>query len=144
MVGAAQETAEAAGTASSAVPAAAGGAGASLSSDPTTAMLKPLIVLDSLYVLVAGLFCHGFVRRPLMRWYRSQSFIVFGNGPVDILLRQIGYRLGFEGFILFVSCLFGASGGWFTVRRWNVAMRRKAAEAALAPPPRRSPRPAVR
>jgi hypothetical protein len=52
------------------------------------------------------------VRPPFARWYRSNLWIVSGNGPVDILLKQIVYRVGFELFILAVSCGLGAIGWW--------------------------------
>jgi hypothetical protein len=72
------------------------------------------------YVFVAGLVFWPVVRRPLMNWYRSGMFFISGKSPVDILLKQVGYRLGFEAFIFALSCVFGALGGWvFVLSRGN-------------------------
>jgi hypothetical protein len=67
------------------------------------------------YILVSGLFGLMLVRPPLMRWYRSQVWLVAGTGPVDILLRKIWFRLGFELFIYAIACVVGAIGGWLLV-----------------------------
>ncbi len=67
------------------------------------------------YILVSGLFALLLVRPPLMRWYRSQIWLVTGTGPVDILFRQIGFRVGFELFIYAIACLVGSLGGWLFV-----------------------------
>jgi hypothetical protein len=58
----------------------------------------------------------------MMQWYKSQLWILSGTGPVDILLKQIGFRLTFELFIFGVACVFGALGGWLlTIRKNPVA-----------------------
>lgn len=67
------------------------------------------------YVLVSGLFGLALVRPPLIRWYRSQFWFVRGTGPVDILLKQIWFRLGFELFTYVLACAVGAVGGWLFV-----------------------------
>jgi hypothetical protein len=63
------------------------------------------------YVFVCGLIALPLVRPPLMEWYRSSDWFIFGTGPVDILLRQVGFRLGFELFIFGISCVIGSLGG---------------------------------
>jgi uncharacterized protein len=67
------------------------------------------------YILVSGIFGLALVRPPLIRWYRSQFWFVRGAGPVDILLKQIWFRLGFELFTYALACLVGAFGGWLFV-----------------------------
>jgi uncharacterized protein len=67
------------------------------------------------YVLVSGLFGLALVRPPLIRWYRSQFWFVRGAGPVDILLKQIWFRLGFELFTYVLACAVGAVGGWLFI-----------------------------
>lgn len=71
----------------------------------------PTIVLE-IYAAIAGLTCLPIVRPPFARWYRSVFWLIPGRGPVEILMKQIGYKLGFELFIFAVSCIFGAIGGW--------------------------------
>jgi len=51
------------------------------------------------------------VRPPLMRWYKSQGFLIFGSSIVDILLKQVSYRVGFELFIFALACVVGSLGG---------------------------------
>jgi uncharacterized protein len=67
------------------------------------------------YVLIAGLLGLAVVRPPLIDWYRSQIWIMGGSGPVDILFKQIGFRLSFEFFTYALACVFGALGGWLLV-----------------------------
>jgi|CXWL01.1.fsa_nt_gi hypothetical protein len=67
------------------------------------------------YVLFSGILGLAIVRPPLIRWYKSQTFLIGGKGPVDILLKQVGYRLGFEIFVYALSCIVGAAGGWIYV-----------------------------
>jgi len=55
--------------------------------------------------VLGGLLDIFIVRRPLMAWYRGGWWYIRGAGPVDILLKQIWYRLGFEVFIFFISCI---------------------------------------
>ena len=64
-----------------------------------------------LYVLWATFCGIKIVRKPLMNWYNSQSFFVRGSGPVDIFIKQIGFRLSWEGFVLVASAIVGCLGG---------------------------------
>ena len=68
-----------------------------------------------IYVLIAGFITWSTVRRPLINWYRSSVWLVSGKGPIDILLKQVGYRLTFELFIFGLACAFGAFGGWLKI-----------------------------
>lgn len=63
------------------------------------------------YVLISGLLGLVIIRPPLINWYKSGSWFIWGSGPVDILFRQIGFRLGFEFFIFAVACIVGSLGG---------------------------------
>ena len=72
----------------------------------------PFTIAFEIYAAIAGLICLPIVRPPFARWYRSGFWLVSGRGPVDILLKQIFYRLGYELFVLALSCAFGAVGGW--------------------------------
>jgi hypothetical protein len=63
------------------------------------------------YAFVAGLITLPLVRPPLIEWYSSSTWIIFGNGPIDILFRQIGFRLSFELFTFGISCVIGSLGG---------------------------------
>jgi hypothetical protein len=86
----------------------------------------PVIAICLLtYVVVTGFIGLSVVRPPLIGWYRSQWWFIRGTGPVDILFKQIGFRLGFEFFIYGVSCVFGALGGFL----WVVLRKRKIATA---------------
>lgn len=49
------------------------------------------------------LLCVFVVRPPMMRWYRGQARFYSGSGSVQIMLRQIGDRIGMEVFALFIS-----------------------------------------
>jgi uncharacterized protein len=83
----------------------------------------PVVLISMLiYVAVTGLICLTVVRPPLIRWYRSQWWFIRGTGPVDILFKQIGFRLSFEFFIYGLSCVFGALGGflWVILRKRRV------------------------
>lgn len=64
-----------------------------------------------IYVLVSGLMLFADVRRPLIRWYQSQTWFVTGSGVIDILLKQIGYRFSVELFAFGVACVLGSLGG---------------------------------
>ena len=63
------------------------------------------------YVLISGLMLFADIRRPLVRWYQSQTWFVSGSGPVDILFKQIGYRLSVELLAFGMACILGALGG---------------------------------
>ena len=63
------------------------------------------------YIVISGLMMFGDIRRPLVNWYRSQGWVMAGNGPIDILFKQIGYRLTVEAFAFGVACLMGSIGG---------------------------------
>ncbi|WP_156898281.1 hypothetical protein [Methylocapsa acidiphila] len=76
-------------------------------------------VLSVFYIVAAAFRVLPIVRRPLMHWYNSQMWIISGTGPVDILLKQIGFRLTFELFIFGIACVFGALGGWLLTIRKN-------------------------
>ena len=79
------------------------------------------------YAFVAGLIALPLVRPPLIEWYRSSTWFIFGSGPVDILLRQIGFRLSFELFIFGISCVIGSLGGAiYVIARRYTAVRRAA------------------
>ena len=65
-----------------------------------------------IYAPIAGLISLPVVRPPFAKWYNSSRWLIFGRGPVDILLKQVFYRLGFELFVFALSCAFGALGGW--------------------------------
>ena len=67
------------------------------------------------YIFVAGLITLPLVRRPLISWYRSNLWIISGSSPVDILFKQIGFRISFEAFIVAVSLVLGPLGGWLVV-----------------------------
>jgi len=80
----------------------------------------PLTIIVAIYAVIAGLICLPLVRPPLAKWYRSGFWFIGGSGPVEILLKQVGYRLGFELFIFALSCVFGALGGWiFALYRFS-------------------------
>ena len=64
-----------------------------------------------LYVAWATFYGIKIVRGSLMNWYNSQAFFVAGKGPVDIFLKQIGFRIGWEIFVLFASAVVGSLGG---------------------------------
>ena len=68
-----------------------------------------------LYIVIAGLVALSLMRPILVRWYDSSTWFIFGKGPVDILIRQIGFRIGFEFFILAVSFILGPIGLWVIV-----------------------------
>ena len=76
------------------------------------------------YIVISGLMMFGDVRRLLMRWYRSQVWLVSGNGVLDILFKQIGYRLTVELFAFIVACIVGSIGGniWIIMRARSVKM----------------------
>ena len=82
------------------------------------------------YFMLAGLALLPLVRPPLIGWYQNQAWLIFGSGPVDIFLRQIGFRLGFELFIYGVSCLVGALGGWlfYVFRYRHLQQQRRAVQ----------------
>jgi hypothetical protein len=65
-----------------------------------------------IYATIAGLIRLPIIRPPFARWYRSGFWIIIGAGPVEILLKQVFYRLGYEMFVFALSCAFGAVGGW--------------------------------
>lgn len=80
-----------------------------------------LVFVFILYTGIAGMMTLQVVRPPLMKWYNSQGWLIRGTGPVDILLKQVGYRLSFEVFIFDLACAFGSVGGWYLVMRKNKA-----------------------
>ena len=69
----------------------------------------------AIYIAVAGLIVFPMVRRPFMRWYRSQRWFVRGSDPIEIMFKQMGMRFSVEAFAFMVSCLVGALGGWLYV-----------------------------
>ena len=64
-----------------------------------------------IYVLGSGLLFWPTIRPPFARWYRSQTWIMAGANPIDILFKQLGFWLMFEGFVFALSCVIGALGG---------------------------------
>ncbi|MGA9796690.1 MAG: hypothetical protein WBQ17_14285 [Rhizomicrobium sp.] len=72
----------------------------------------PFTVALEIYAAIAGLICLPIVRPPFAKWYRSSFWLISGSGPVEILLKQVFYRLGYELFVFGLSCAFGAVGGW--------------------------------
>lgn len=68
-------------------------------------MSNTLVWIIAIYMLIAGLVSLRIVRPPMINWYKSSSFFVFGKNPVDIFLKQVGYRAGFELFVFAISCL---------------------------------------
>jgi hypothetical protein len=72
----------------------------------------PFTIVLEIYAAVAGLICLPIVRPPFARWYRSGFWIISGAGPVEILLKQVFYRLGYELFVFALSCIVGVFGGW--------------------------------
>ncbi len=86
-----------------------------------------------IYAGIAGLITLPMVRPPFINWYKSSSFFVFGRNPVDILLKQVGYRLGFELFVYAIACVGGGLGLWIiSVRRLSSA---GSTQAEVASPP---------
>ena len=63
------------------------------------------------YVIVSGLMLFADIRRPIVRWYQSQTWFVSGTGVIDILLKQIGYRFSVELLAFGIACVVGALGG---------------------------------
>ena len=63
------------------------------------------------YILASGLMLFADIRRPLVHWYQSQTWFVSGSGALDILFKQIGYRLSVELFAFGVACVLGSLGG---------------------------------
>lgn len=63
------------------------------------------------YVLLSTFYGIKLVRPPLINWYNSQIFFMSGRGPVDIFFKQIGYRLGWEAFVLGATAIVGSLGG---------------------------------
>lgn len=63
------------------------------------------------YIVVSAFMVLGFIRRPLIRWYRSQSWFLYGDGVIDILFKQIGNRLAVEVFAFLIACIIGSIGG---------------------------------
>ncbi len=76
------------------------------------AQSDPFTVAFEIYAVIAGLICLPIVRPPFARWYSSGFWLIRGRGPVDILLKQVFYRVGYEFFVFALSCAFGAIGGW--------------------------------
>ncbi len=74
-----------------------------------------LFLIVAIYAAIAGLICLPVVRPPFANWYNSSAWFVVGRGPVNILLKTIWYRLGYEVFVFVISCAFGAIGGWIFV-----------------------------
>ncbi|MGK5090447.1 hypothetical protein WDW89_00370 [Deltaproteobacteria bacterium TL4] len=70
-----------------------------------------LMGVIGIYVAWATFYGIKLVRSPLMNWYNSQSFFVSGSGPVDIFIKQIGFKLGWEAFVLGASAIVGSLGG---------------------------------
>jgi hypothetical protein len=63
------------------------------------------------YVLVSGVLFWPIIRPPFMRWYQSQTWILSGANPIEILFKQLGFWLMFEGFVFALSCTIGVVGG---------------------------------
>lgn len=81
------------------------------------------------YAFVAGLITLPLVRPPLIEWYESSTWLIFGSGPIDILFRQIGFRLSFELFVFGISCAIGSLGGAiYVISRRYGALKEAAAE----------------
>lgn len=90
-----------------------------MQSQPIFANEHPILgLIIIVYVLISGLMVFADVRRPLIRWYRSQAWLVSGTNVLDILFKQIGYRLTIETFAFIVSCFVGSIGGsvWVILR----------------------------
>jgi len=64
-----------------------------------------------IYILGSGLLFWPIIRPPFSRWYKSQTWIMAGANPIEILFKQLGFWLMFEGFVFALSCLIGCFGG---------------------------------
>ena len=70
------------------------------------------------YVVLAGLVCFPLIRRPIVHWYKSQTWFIHGSGVIDIMLKQIGMRLTVEMLAFGIACVVGPLGLWlYVVRR---------------------------
>lgn len=78
---------------------------------------RVLAYIILIYVLIAGFISLRIVRPPFINWYKSSIFIISGKNPIDILLREIGYRILFELFVFAISCLVGSLGLWILALR---------------------------
>ena len=76
-------------------------------------LLGLLVILA--YFLVSGLVFLKVPRSRIMDWYRSQTWLFMGTGPVDILFKQIGARITVEAFAFAVSAIGGGLGGVYWV-----------------------------
>ena len=75
-----------------------------------------------IYAGIAGLITLPMVRPPFINWYKSTSFFIAGRSPVDILMKSVGYRLGFELFVYGIACVVGGLGLWIvSIRRLSSA-----------------------
>lgn len=70
-----------------------------------------LTLIIIVYVLISALMVFADVRRPIVRWYRSQIWLVSGTNVLDILLKQVGYRITVEMIAFAVACVVGPLGG---------------------------------
>lgn len=78
-----------------------------------------------IYFLVSGIIFLPIIRPPFSNWYNSQTWILSGKNPIDILFKQLGFWLMFEGFVYGLSCLIGGLGGnIFVLMRWALAKRK--------------------
>ena len=68
---------------------------------------------------IAGLLDLFLFRPPLMGWYKRQYWFVRGRGPVDILFKQVGYRLGFELFIFSIPFILIYVGAVYLMQLLN-------------------------
>ena len=69
----------------------------------------------AIYIVIAGLIMFPTVRRPIMRWYRSQTWYVRGGDPIEVMFKQIGMRFSVESFAFMLACLVGGLGGWIYI-----------------------------
>lgn len=78
-----------------------------------------LLLMLALYIVSAGVITLGVVRPALINWYHSRTYWIGGTGRADLLFKLIGSKVSFEIFVLVVSCIVGALGGWVYAMRKN-------------------------